>query len=100
MNARDRRWRELAKRGGKRRCGGRIRQHSPQHIERNSKNEIVEFLFLPVRRHTHLGGFRSKRLYGRAQLDISATNADVFTSAPVKISERHGWNSHTSGSRR
>ena len=53
MDAGDRRSRELAERRRQRRSRRIIRQHASQHIKRNGQNQIVEFLFLSVRRNTY-----------------------------------------------
>ena len=77
-----------------------VRQHAPQHIKRNSQNQIVEFLFLPVRRHVDGKRHCPKRLHAGAKLDLSTTSANVVSGGAVQVGERHGWNSHAPGSRR
>src|SRR5271166_6176915 len=99
MDAGDRRRRELAECRGQRRSIRSIREHSSQTIKRNGKNEVVEYLFLPVRGHTDSGGFRAKRFHARAQLDLSATLTDVIPRGTVEVGKGYHGNSHAAGSR-
>ena len=100
MDAGDRRRRELAERGSQRRSRRSVGQHAPQHIERDRQNQIVEFLFLPVRRHVYGKRHGLERFHAGAKLDLSATCANVVSGGAVQVGERHGWNSHAPGSRR